>query len=216
MRSFFRNNGLSLFVLGLFAVFWVGQLVTGWSVYNEEREDNGKGAVSFGSYVTSAHALEATAENWESEFLQMGAFALFTGFLIQRGSAESKDPEKNESSKTRKKLSPDAPWPVKRGGWILKIYEHSLSLVLFALFLGSFALHARGGAGVFNEEQLRHGEPAISVWRYVGTPQFWFESFQNWQSEFLSMAAMVLLSIFLREKGSPESKPVETPHHAYE
>jgi Domain of unknown function (DUF6766) len=113
-------------------------------------------------------------------------------------------------------VPPDAPWPVRRGGWMLRIYEHSLSAALGLLFLLSFALHVHGGLGVYNEEQRRHGEPAVDAWSFLQTPDFWFQSFQNWQSEFLSIGAMVILSIFLREKGSPESKRMETPHYAHD
>ncbi|MGI8565610.1 MAG: DUF6766 family protein, partial [Pyrinomonadaceae bacterium] len=106
----------------------------------------------------------------------------------------------------------DAPWPVRRGGWVLKLYENSLALAFLLLFLISFALHAVGGAEEYSEEQLQHGEPAVSVLQFFATSRFWFESFQNWQSEFFSIGAMVVLSIFLRQKGSPESKPVDSPH----
>ena len=101
---------------------------------------------------------------------------------------------------------------VKRGGLGLKLYQNSLSIVLFALFLASFALHAYGGAKEFSEEQIEHGEPAVSTVEYMGTSRFWFESFQNWQSEFLSIGVMVLFSVYLRQKGSPESKPVDAAH----
>lgn len=212
MKALVRNCGLSLVLFSLFLVFWAGQLATGWSVYNEERSENHEAPLGFSAYLASSHALEATAENWESEFLQMAAFVLLTAFLVQRGSAESRDPdEKSESPKP----SPQSPWPVRRGGWVLRLYEHSLSLSLGLLFVVSFALHALGGVGVYNEERLRTGEPPVGVGQFVTTAQFWFESFQNWQSEFLAIGAMVVFTIFLREKDSPESKRVETPHRAH-
>jgi hypothetical protein len=116
-----------------------------------------------------------------------------------------RDPRKSQKR-------PGTPWPVVRGGWVLRIYENSLSLAFIVLFLVSFWLHAVGGAGEYSADQIAHGEAAVGVLEYVGTARFWFESFQNWQSEFLSLAAMVWLSIYLRQRGSPESKPVDAPH----
>jgi hypothetical protein len=154
-------------------------------------------------------------ENWESEFLQMAAFVLLTTMLFQKGSAESKDPDKRESvdrDPRRVKPHADMPWPVRRGGVILRIYEHSLSIAMFLLFLISFLLHARGGALDFSEDQLAHGGSPVTTMEYMSTARFWFESFQNWQSEFLAVFAIVFLSIFLRQRASPESKPVSAPH----
>ena len=141
---------------------------------------------------------------------------LLTAILRQKGSPESNPLTSEEGSDP--KSSPgrrrkDIPWPVRRGGWILKVYENSLSLALFALFVMSFALHAVGGQSAYNQQQAQHGGETVTLGGYLGTSQFWFESFQNWQSEFLSVAALVVLSIFLRQKGSPESKPVDHPHH---
>jgi hypothetical protein len=155
-------------------------------------------------------------ENWESEFFQMGWYVLLTVFLFQKGSSESKKPDEKEPvdrDPRQSKNKKDAPWPVRKGGFVLKLYENSLSLAFLLLFLLSFFLHALGGARVYNEEQAQHGgELVSSTWQYMGTSRFWFESFQNWQSEFLAIFAMVVLSIWLRQKGSPESKPVDAPH----
>ena len=140
-----------------------------------------------------------------------------TAFLYQKGSAESKNLDGSEPvdrDPRRGRKHRDAPWPVHRGGWILKLYENSLSLALLLFFLVSIVLHAVSGAAEYNEDQAAHGEPErVSVVGYAATSRFWFESFQNWQSEFLSILAMVVLSIFLRQRGSPESKPVDSPHH---
>jgi hypothetical protein len=108
----------------------------------------------------------------------------------------------------------DVPWPVRREGWILKLYENSLALMFLALFLASFALHASGGAREYSAEQVAHGGVPVSTWAYVGTARFWFESFQNWQSEFLAVAVIVGASVYLRQRGSAESKPVAEPHTA--
>jgi hypothetical protein len=143
-------------------------------------------------------------------------FVALSAFLYQRGSAESKDPYKEEESDRKPQEAPpdsDVPWPVRRGGWVLKVYEHSLSLAFLLLFLVSLILHAAGGVREYNEEQAEHGNHnRITTTQYLGTSRFWFESFQNWQSEFLAVSAMVLFSIFLRQRGSPESKPVDAPH----
>lgn len=216
VKRFLHDHSLSLTVLGLFVVFAIGQLLAGRLVLNEERERQGEPPLDLVHYVSTPHALEALTENWESEFLQMAAFAILTAFLIQRGSAESKDPDREKRENARAAVSPDAPWPVHRGGWVLRVYEHSLSLSLGLVFVVTLALHAWSGAALHNEEQLRLGRPTVTTWDYLGTSQFWFESLQNWQSEFLSIGAMVILTIFLREKGSPESKRVETPHHAHD
>jgi hypothetical protein len=217
MKRFLRDNGLSLvlFVLFFFA-FLVGQSLTGHQHYNNEQQEHGQQTVGYLEYLGTGHFLEATMENWESEFLQMFFFVVLTVFLYQRGSAESKDPDKDEEvdrdpRKSRNKK--DAPWPVRKGGFVLKLYEHSLSLAFLLLFLGSFILHAVGGAIEYNDEQLAHAQPErVSTLEYMTTARFWFESLQNWQSEFLAVGSMVVLTIWLRERGSRESKPVDAAH----
>lgn len=212
MKRWFKENGLSIAMLGLFAVFWMGHAATGWRHELEERREHGEPPMAFSAYLSSGDFWESTAENWESEFFQMAAFVLFTAFLRQKGSPESKpvegDPELDRAPRPR----PGSPWPVRRGGVVLRVYEHSLSLALLGLFAFSFALHAIAGARAFSEEQIRHGGVAVSALGYLGTSRFWFESLQNWQSEFLSVGVLVLLGIVLRQRGSPESKPVDAPH----
>jgi hypothetical protein len=215
MRRILFENGLSIFLVSCFLVLLAGQAVSGHLQYNEKQQEHGQAEINFVQYLGTGHFLEATMENWESEFLQMFVFVLFTIFLYQKGSAESKkldevEPVDKEPSKTRRKK--DVPGPVRSGGLILKLYENSLSLAFFLLFLISFVLHAVGGVVEYNQEQTQHGGQTISVLQFLGTSRFWFESFQNWQSEFLAIASMVIFSIFLRQKGSPESKPVDSPH----
>ena len=219
MRQLFKHNGLSIVLFALFLVFLVAQSIAGHLHYNQEQQEHQQATVTFSEYVTGSHFLEATMENWESEFLQMFFFIILTVFLYQKGSAESKDPDKKEEAvdqdpiKTKTKNSPS---PVKKGGWRLKLYEHSLSLTFLILFLASFLLHAKGGAADYNEEQKEHGSTqSVTTIEYMATSRFWFESFQNWQSEFLAVGLMVILTIFLREKGSKESKPVATPHNEH-
>jgi hypothetical protein len=214
MRRWLRNNGLSIVMFSLFFLAVVGQSLTGFHEYNDDEKDHGQPLLSFGEYLTTGHFVESIFENWESEFLQMGCYVFLTAFLYQKGSPESKDPDKKGDKGEPKAGRPkkDAPWPVRRGGFVLKVYERSLSLALLLLFLLSFALHAAGGARLYSHDQELHGGAAVSTLEYLGTSRFWFESLQNWQSEFLSVGVLVVLSIFLRQKGSPESKPIDSPH----
>jgi hypothetical protein len=219
MRRFFRENGLSVVAFSVFALCLVGQIVTGLREYNNEQREHEQPTVGVAEYVRGGHFVEATFENWESEFLQMAAFVVLTAMLRQKGSPESKkltgDEEVDEDPRDALR-SPQrrakVPWPVRRGRIALKLYEHSLSLALLLLFVVSFALHAIGGAAEHNADQLAHGGTTLSTLAYIGTSRFWFESFQNWQSEFLSVGALFVLTIWLRERGSPQSKPVAAAH----
>jgi hypothetical protein len=208
---FLFENGLTVAMLTLFLLSFAGQVLSGRATYNHVQREHGEPAVTVGQYLTTGAFLEATAENWESEFLQMGLFVLLTVFLYQRGSSESKrieEPEEVDQDPREARGDPGVPWPVRRGRLSLALYEHSLSITFFALFALSFAAHAIGGARDYNEEQVAHGAAIVSTVGYVATSRFWFESFQNWQSEFFSVAVLVLFSIWLRERGSPQSKPV--------
>jgi hypothetical protein len=215
MRRILRENGLSIVLVLLFLLFWLGQSAAGHREYNHEQQEHMQSEVGYSAYLRTAHFWEATAENWESEFLQMFGYVILTVFLFQKGSAESKKPDElepvdREPGRTKRR---GAPGPVQRGGLALKLYENSLSLAFLLLFLISIAMHAVSGASEYRNEQAEHGNPEqLSVVQYAGTSRFWFESLQNWQSEFLALAAMVILSIFLRQRGSPESKPVDSPH----
>ena len=213
--KWFRDRSLTIVLMLLFSGFLVGQLLTGWHEYNQTQQEHDRSPVAFGRYLTTGHMWEATLENWESEFLQMAAFIVLTTILVQRGSPESRRPgaiELVDADPRRFADQPDAPWPVRRGGVILSLYERSLGIVLVLLFALSFIGHAFGGLSDFVEEQVAHGGPAPTLGDYLTSSRFWFESFQNWQSEFLSIAAMVWLSVYLRQRGSPESKPVHAPH----
>jgi hypothetical protein len=217
MKRILRENGLSIVWLGLFFVALIaGQTVSGYLQYNEEQRDHRQAEVSYFEYLKTPHFVEATMENWESEFLQMFLFITLTSFLYQKGSAESKKLDEEEAvdrEPRQSKDKKDAPFPVRKGGVILKLYEYSLSLAFLILFIICFFLHAAGGAREYNQEQLEHGSAGlVSTLQYLAGSRFWFESFQNWQSEFLAVGLMVVLSIWLRQKGSPESKPVDAPH----
>ncbi|CUX49930.1 conserved exported hypothetical protein [Agrobacterium deltaense Zutra 3/1] len=211
----FRDNGLTI-VLVLTSLLTIGgMLATGWAVYNEELAQHQATLLTLFSYAKSGHFLSALFENWESEFLQMSAYVMLTAFLFQRGSAESKDPDKvtsQDEDSAQRADDAEAPWPVKAGGFIRTLYSYSLGLALFFLFIVSFVLHLKYSADAGALEAAMHGEPETSLFAHLGSVEFWFESFQNWQSEFLSTAVLVVLSIFLRFRGSPESKPVAAPH----
>jgi hypothetical protein len=215
MRRLLRDNGLSIVVFALFFTFLLGQSIVGFFDYNSTEKEHGRPPVGYTEYLRSGDFIEAVFENWESEFLQMGLYVLLTVFLYQKGSAESKDPEAEEPVDADPRESrdhPDAAWPVRRGGLALKLYENSLSLTFIALFLFSFAMHAVGGTSAYSQEQIEHGGAPVSVIEYVSTSRFWFESLQNWQSEFVAVGALAVLSIFLRQKGSSQSKRVAHPH----
>ncbi|HEU0131147.1 MAG TPA: DUF6766 family protein [Mycobacteriales bacterium] len=216
MRRILRENGLSLTLFVLFFVtFLAGQTIAGHREYNADQRDHKEPTVSYAEYLTTSHFGEATFENWESEFLQMGAYIALTALLVQKGSAESRDPDGGEEPSDedpREHVRPDSPWPVRHGGAALKVYEHSLTIAMFALFAASFLLHAATGSREYSSDQVAHGGSPVGMWTYLTTSRFWFESFQNWQSEFLAVAAIVVLSIFLRQRHSPESKPVAAPH----
>lgn len=173
----------------------------------------GKPDVGGAEYLRTGHFVEAVFENWESEFLQMGMYVLLTVFLYQKGSAVSRDIDEQDEVDAGSKGHADVPWPVRRGGFALRLYENSLTLALFLLFLISFVVHATGGARDASAEHAARGEEEVSILSYLGGSRFWFESLQNWQSEFMSVGVLVVLAIFLRQRGSPESKPIDPPHH---
>ncbi|OJV19211.1 MAG: hypothetical protein BGO21_21185 [Dyadobacter sp. 50-39] len=210
---FLYRNGLSIVFTSLFCIAMVAQAVFGWKQHNQEVEELGGQALGMSEYLTSGHFFSATFENFQSEFLQMSMYVLLTISLRQIGSAESKDLEKPEE--VDRKPDPArtaAPGPVKRGGWQLRVYQHSLSIAFVILFLISWAGHLYGSFTDFNDQQVLRGKPREDLATFLTEPEFWFETFQNWQSEFLSVASIVILSIFLRQKGSPESKPVDAPN----
>jgi hypothetical protein len=214
MAKFFKNNGLTIALLGLFLVSIFGQWISGWKVENEELVRHGQDAVSLGAYTISSAFLSSVFENWESEFLQMSTYVVLTAMLIQRGSAESRDPDAppRDSDLKAQARKPGAPGILMGGDTARWLYGHSLGIALFTLFLMSFLLHWWNSAKAAAEEALQHGETPVGVLAYLGDPQLWFESFQNWQSEFLSTAVLIVLSIWLRQRESPESKAVAAPN----
>lgn len=204
MARLWRNNSLTIVLMLIFLAFLLGQLLVGWRAEVAEYAEHGKPALSLGQYALSGEFLSSVFENWESEFLQMSAYVILTAVLVQKGSAEARAPDEppREGDEQRS--------PNGRLEAIGKaIYARSLGLALAALFLLSFGLHFRYSAAAAAERAALHGAATPGLLAYAADPEFWFESFQNWQSEFLSTAVLVVLAIFLRQKGSPESKPVE-------
>jgi len=202
-------------MFGCFAVFAVGLSVVGFAEEDRQLAEHGQPTIGYLDYLHSASFVEAIFENWESEFLQMAAFVALTALLRQRGAPDSKPMAGRsavDADPRRARVRRNTPWPVKAGVIWLRLYEHSLTIALLLLFVISFALHAIGGASNFSEELAAHGEAPVSVLAYLVSARFWFESLQNWQSEFLSVGALIVLSIFLRQRGSPGSKAVAAPN----
>jgi hypothetical protein len=213
--AWIRDRALTLVLMACFAVFLGAQLITGYYEYNDEQRRDGQPEVSVSAYFRTGHPWEATFENWESEFLQMAIFVLLTTCLVQRGSPESRRPgtvELVDADPREHRDDPDAPWPVRRGGLVLTLYENSLGLAFVVLFLVSWAGHAAGGFAEYRDDQRAAGQLDANFGEYLTSARFWFESFQNWQSEFLAIASMVWLAVYLRQRHSPESKPVHASH----
>jgi hypothetical protein len=213
--SWLRDNGLSLTLFALFGLSVVGHGWAGWIANNEELIRDGFAPLTLLAYLGGGEFNSTLFENWESEFLQMASFVVLTAYLFQRGSPESKDPDEKAPQDRDPKADAnkaDAPWPVRAGGLARTVYAHSLSAALVILFLASFVLHWINSTRHAAEEALRHDEAPPTLIEHLTSAELWFESFQNWQSEFLSTAVLIVLAIYLRERGSPESKPVGAAH----
>jgi len=209
--TFFRRNGLSVVVAAMMLAAWSAQAVTGHAAHNQELFEHGKATIGWHAYLTSGDFWSATFENWESEFLQMGVYVLLTVWLRQKGSAESRpmDEAEDDTEPTPVERQPRA-W--RRGGVVRWLYANSLSIAFLLLFFFSFTGHLFGSWRKSIGDAAMHHVPAESLGSYALDPSFWFESFQNWQSEFLAVLSLVVLSIFLRQKDSPQSKPVDAPN----
>jgi hypothetical protein len=212
LRRWIWLNGLSLAMFGAFGVFLVLQSIFGWQVNNEDLTQHGRQALSYLSYLGSGHFIEATFENWESEFLQMGSYVLLTAYLVQKGSPESNPLDGADDPVHPDSVRPDSPEPVKRRGLALTVYQHSLSIALFGMFALSFLLHALGATAERNNNLSMHGQSPEGFGQILLSTDFWFQSMQNWQSEFLSVGVLIVFSIFLRQRGSSQSKKLVEPH----
>ncbi len=219
MRRFVRDHSLSLFFLAIFLAALTGQAIAGHALHNEEAAAHAGKEISFWRYVTGSDFGNAVMENWQSEYLQFLLFMLATVWLVQRGSPESKKPDETgiESEKKQRigeHATQDSPLWARVGGLRTTLYSNSLLIAMAIIFLGSWFAQSVTGWTDFNAEQVDHGDPKVSWLSYIGSPTFWESTLQNWQSEFLAVGSFAVLAIFLRQRGSPESKPVGARHEA--
>jgi hypothetical protein len=218
MRRFLRENSLSLVFLLFFVLALVAQAFAGWHDFNNEAIAHDEPTISLGRYLTSSSFGNAVLENWQSEYLQFTLYILLTVWFVQRGSPESKELGKEGGESDEEQLlgehtKPDSPRWARLGGWRTTLYSNSLVAIMVAIWLLSWFGQSVTGWSEFNSEQLTHDESTVSWLGYLGTASFWEATLQNWQSEFLAVGSMAVFSIYLRQRGSPESKPVGAPHH---
>jgi hypothetical protein len=219
MRSFLRHNGLSLGFLGLFLAALGFQAVAGHADFNEDQDRHGDPRISLGRYLLSSEFGTAVMENWQSEYLQFTLFILLTIWLLQRGSPESKELDKagresDEDQLVGRHAGSDSPRWARVAGIRRTLYENSLVLVMGGIWIGTWFAQSVTGVTEYNTERLDHREDPVSWAQYLGKPDFWEKTLQNWQSEFLAVGSMAILAVYLRQRGSPESKPVGAAHHA--
>ncbi|WP_314504992.1 DUF6766 family protein [uncultured Microbacterium sp.] len=213
-----RNNALSILFLVLFTVALMGQSIAGFLENNEELTQHAQAPIGFLEFITSSEFVVDVAENWQSEFLQFFLFIAATIWLVQRGSPESKKPGDegpgdDRDQKVGRYAEPDSPEWARRGGLPQVLFANSLLLVMGSIFLLSWLAQSLAGVVVYNSENAEHGQAAVAWLEYLSTPDFWNRTLQNWQSEFLAVGTMIAFSIFLRQRGSSESKPVGAPHY---
>ena len=218
MRRFLRDNGLTLFFLLIMVVALVGQAVSGVLDRNDRVVSQGGYPVSLRDYVTGSQFAVDVAENWQSEYLQFFLFITATVWLVQRGSPESKPVEaqgagSDADQRTGVRALPSSPAPARAGGLSTRLYGWSLGLTMGVIFLLSWLVQSVTGRAAFNSDRLADHRDTLSWTEYLFSPDFWNRTLQNWQSEFLAVASMVVFSIYLRQRGSSESKPVGAPHH---
>ena len=225
MRRFLKHNGLSVGFAAIFLLALGFQAMTGWQEFNNDAVAHAEliheraETISFGRYLTSSEFGQAVMENWQSEYLQFTLYIFGTIWLLQRGSPESKKLHKaglesDQEQKVGGHADRNSPRWAKVGGLRTFVYSNSLLLVMGGIFLGSWFAHSVTGWTEFNNQQVEHEQPELSWVGYIGSADFWQTTLQNWQSEFLAVGSMVLLSVYLRQRGSPESKPVGAPHDA--
>ncbi|GAA4081768.1 DUF6766 family protein [Streptomyces shaanxiensis] len=219
LPGFLRDNGLGLFFLGTFLLALVGQAVAGHADFNNQLAADQLQQVEFGEYLTTSDFAVDVSENWQSEYLQFFLYVGVTVWLVQRGSPESKELHKGGTESDEEQLvgeyaKESSPKWARAGGWRQAVYSHSLLLVMGTIFLLSWLVQSITGVAAYNEEQLRQLQAPLSWGDYLGAADFWNRTLQNWQSELLAVASMAVLSIYLRQRGSPESKPVGAAHGA--
>jgi hypothetical protein len=217
MKIFLRHNALGLVFGLLFLASLGGQAVAGHISYNEDQVEHSSQPISFGRYLTSSDFGQAVMENWQSEYLQFLLFLMLTIWFVQRGSPESKQPGEEGLGSDREQMvgehaKPASPRPAKSGGWRAALYGNSLLIVMGTIFLLTWTAQSLTGWSAFNEELTDHHQQTIGWLGYVGNADFWQTTLQNWQSEFLAVGSFTVFAVFLRQRGSPESKPVGSPH----
>jgi uncharacterized protein DUF6766 len=213
-----RDNGIATVFLGLTVITIAGEALVGHRLFNEDQLAHHEATVGFWRYLASSDFGSRIMENWQSEFLQFATFTIATVWLIQRGSSESKAPgeeggQSDEQQKIGKHARPDSPPFARAGGIRQKLYENSLFLVMLFFFFLTWFAQSVTAWNVFNDEQSAHGESTLNWLHYVGTSDFWDRTLQNWQSEFLAVGTLAIFAVYLRQRGSPESKPVGAPNH---
>jgi len=219
MQNWVRDNGLGLFFGAIFLATLVGQALVGHADFNHDQLRHHDDPISLGRYVLSSDFGSDVMENWQSEYLQFTLYILMTVWLLQRGSPESKKPgiqglESDQDQKVGEHTTAQSPSWARFGDWRTALYSNSLLIVMVAIWLGSWSVQSITGHNAYNATQFDHQQAAVSWLGYVGTSDFWNRTLQNWQSEFLAVGSMAVLSIYLRQRGSPESKPVGSPHAA--
>jgi len=218
MRRALRDNGLTIAFLVIFVAALAGQALAGWKEYNDEAAAHGDSPIDLTTFLTTSEFGQAVMENWQSEFLQFALYIVATIWLFQRGSSESmQSPDEiglrsDEDEMVGRYARPDSPRLARGDGIGRTLYSYSLTLLMFALFLGSWGAHSLTGWRQYNDEQRDHREPTVSWTGFVQTPTFWNQTLQNWQSEFLAVGSMAIFSVYLRQRGSPESKEVGAAH----
>jgi hypothetical protein len=219
MKRFLRENSLGVFFGLLFLASLIGQAIAGHIAHNQEQLAHGGEAITLGRYLTSSSFGQAVMENWQSEYLQFLLFLMATVWLVQKGSPESKPLDEKGTESDKEQLigghaHEDSPGPAKAGGWRAGLYGNSMLFAMAFIFLGSWLAQSFTGWSVYNQDQVDHHEQTISWLSYVGNADFWEATLQNWQSEFLAVGSFAVFAIYLRQRGSPESKPVGASHGA--
>jgi hypothetical protein len=219
MRKLWRENSLSLVFLTLFLAALVGQAFAGWHDYNNEAISHDQHTLALGRYLVSSAFGNAVMENWQSEYLQFTLYILLTVWFVQKGSPESKELDKRGAESDRDQrvgehADDDSPRWARTRGLRLWIYSNSLVLVMGTIWLGSWFAQSVTGWSDYSSQQLAHGDPSVDYWQFLGSAHFWESTLQNWQSEFLAVGSMAVFAVYLRQRGSPESKPVGGPHSA--
>jgi len=217
VKAAIRNNGLSLFFGLIFLLALLGQALTGHALFNEEQLASGLEEISFGQYLLSSNFAVDVAENWQSEYLQFLLYIFATVWLVQKGSPESKELNEPGLESDKEQLvgeysNAKSPKWARVSGWRRTVYSNSLGMTMGLIFLLSWLVQSIAGNSNYNQEQIQNFQQPVSWPEYVASPEFWNRTLQNWQSEFLAVGSMVVLSIYLRQRGSPESKPVGCAH----